>query len=73
VATVLEHHHADDHAGTLIASLLRALDAFRIFDLPYVLTGGGPADSTEVLSTLSTRRCSADHSMAWVGHQYLCS
>jgi multiple sugar transport system permease protein len=37
----------------LIASLLRALDAFRIFDLPYVLTGGGPADSTEVLSTLS--------------------
>jgi ABC-type sugar transport system permease subunit len=37
----------------LIASLLRALDAFRIFDLPYVLTGGGPADSTEVMSTLA--------------------
>jgi ABC-type sugar transport system permease subunit len=37
----------------LIASMLRALDAFRIFDLPYVLTGGGPADSTEVLSTLA--------------------
>jgi ABC-type sugar transport system permease subunit len=37
----------------LIASLLRTLDAFRIFDLPYVLTGGGPADSTEVMSTLA--------------------
>jgi ABC-type sugar transport system permease subunit len=37
----------------LIAGLLRALDAFRIFDLPYVLTGGGPADSTETLSTLT--------------------
>lgn len=35
----------------LIAALLRILDAFRVFDLPYVLTGGGPADSTETLST----------------------
>jgi trehalose/maltose transport system permease protein len=40
----------------LIAALLRALDAFRIFDLVYVLTGGGPADSTETLSTLTYKR-----------------
>jgi ABC-type sugar transport system permease subunit len=40
----------------LIAALLRALDAFRIFDLVYVLTGGGPADSTEVLSTLTYKQ-----------------
>jgi ABC-type sugar transport system permease subunit len=40
----------------LIAALLRALDSFRIFDLVYVLTGGGPADSTETLSTLSYKR-----------------
>lgn len=37
----------------LIAALLRALDAFRVFDLPYVLTAGGPASSTETMSTIS--------------------
>jgi multiple sugar transport system permease protein len=37
----------------LIAGMFRALDAFRVFDIVYVLTGGGPADSTETLSTLS--------------------
>jgi len=35
----------------LVASLLRALDAFRVFDLPYVVTGGGPANSTQTMST----------------------
>jgi ABC-type sugar transport system permease subunit len=35
----------------LTAFLLRTLDAFRVFDLIYVLTGGGPANSTEVLSS----------------------
>ncbi|MDT0196736.1 sugar ABC transporter permease [Arthrobacter sp. AB6] len=37
----------------LVAALVRCLDAFRIFDLPYVLTGGGPAGSTETVSTLA--------------------
>src|SRR4051794_33175645 len=37
----------------LVAGLLRALDAFRVFDLPYVLTGGGPASSTETMSTVA--------------------
>jgi ABC-type sugar transport system permease subunit len=40
----------------LIAALLRALDAFRIFDLPYVLTGGGPANSTITLSLYAYQR-----------------
>src|SRR5258708_21116690 len=37
----------------LIASMFWGLYAFRIFDLVYVLTGGGPADSTDVLSTFT--------------------
>ncbi|MBL0386200.1 sugar ABC transporter permease [Tumebacillus sp. ITR2] len=34
----------------LVALLFRTLDAFRVFDLVYVLTGGGPANSTETIS-----------------------
>lgn len=37
--------------STLLVSLLfRTLDAFRVFDLIYALTGGGPANSTETIS-----------------------
>jgi multiple sugar transport system permease protein len=34
----------------LVALLFRTLDAFRVFDLIYVLTGGGPANGTETVS-----------------------
>ncbi|HXF91371.1 MAG TPA: sugar ABC transporter permease [Nitrospiraceae bacterium] len=34
----------------LIVLVFRSLDAFRIFDAIYVLTGGGPGNSTETLS-----------------------
>jgi multiple sugar transport system permease protein len=34
----------------LVAILFRTIDAFRLFDLVYVLTGGGPGTSTETLS-----------------------
>jgi multiple sugar transport system permease protein len=34
----------------LVALVFRTIDAFRVFDSIYVLTGGGPADSTETLS-----------------------
>ena len=33
-----------------VAILFRAVDAMRIFDLVYILTGGGPGGSTETLS-----------------------
>lgn len=34
----------------LVALIFRTLDAFRVFDLIFVLTGGGPGNSTETLS-----------------------
>lgn len=37
----------------LVALLFRSLDAFRVFDLIYVMTGGGPGNSTESLSAYS--------------------
>ncbi|TGB02955.1 sugar ABC transporter permease [Halobacillus salinus] len=40
-------------SSILVALLFRTLDAFRVFDLIYVLTGGGPANSTEVISLLA--------------------
>lgn len=35
----------------IVAILLRTLDAFRVFDVVFIMTRGGPADSTEVLSS----------------------
>lgn len=34
----------------LVVLIFRTLDAFRVFDAVYVLTGGGPANTTETLS-----------------------
>jgi ABC-type sugar transport system permease subunit len=34
----------------VVALVFRTLDAFRVFDLVYVLTGGGPGAATEVIS-----------------------
>lgn len=39
----------------LVAAVFRTIDAFRVFDAIYVLTGGGPADSTETLSIYAYR------------------
>jgi multiple sugar transport system permease protein len=40
----------------LVAFLFRTLDAFRVFDVVYVMTGGGPGTATEpiALYTFST-------------------
>lgn len=35
----------------LVIAVVRLADAFRLFDLVYILTGGGPANSTDVMST----------------------
>lgn len=39
----------------LVAILIRGMDAFREFDIIYVVTGGGPGTSTETLQLLNYR------------------
>lgn len=39
----------------IIALMLRTIDASKIFDTIYVLTGGGPGDATEVISSFAYR------------------
>ena len=34
----------------VVTALFRFLDSFRVFDAIYVLTGGGPANTTETLA-----------------------
>lgn len=41
--------------AVLVALLFRTLDAVRIFDLPFVLTGGGPGFATETLTIYTYR------------------
>jgi multiple sugar transport system permease protein len=39
----------------LVAAVFRTIDALRVFDAVYVLTGGGPANGTETLSIYAYR------------------
>lgn len=39
----------------IIGAFLRSVDAFRIFDIPYILTGGGPGSATEVIDLFTYR------------------
>jgi multiple sugar transport system permease protein len=39
----------------VVALMIRAIDASKIFDTIYVLTGGGPGNATEVISTFAYR------------------
>lgn len=56
----------------LVTLLLRGMDAFRVFDLVYVLTKGGPAFKTDVLSFFAYRLAFTDRSiggataLAWI-------
>ena len=44
----------------LVILVIRLTEAFRIYDLIYILTGGGPGGSTEVLSTYIYKRIFTD-------------
>ncbi len=49
----------------LIALLFRTMDAFRVFDLVFVITQGGPADSTNVLQFYGYKKIFAEGLMGY--------
>jgi ABC-type sugar transport system permease subunit len=42
-------------SALMVAALFRALDAFRVFDVVYVMTGGGPGTATESIALYTFR------------------
>jgi multiple sugar transport system permease protein len=49
----------------LVALLFRTIDAFRVFDLAFVMTQGGPADATNVLQLYGYKRMFVE---GWMGY-----
>lgn len=46
----------------LVTSVLRTIDGFRLFDIVYVMTRGGPANGTETLAIYTYSRAFSDQS-----------
>src|SRR5260370_25173805 len=42
--------------AAVLALILRMMDAFRVFDIIFVTTGGGPADATDTLMTYAVKQ-----------------
>jgi multiple sugar transport system permease protein len=49
----------------LIALLFRTIDAFRVFDLAFVMTQGGPADATNVIQLYGYKKMFVE---GWMGY-----
>ena len=49
----------------LMALLFRTIDAFRVFDLAFVMTQGGPADATNVLQLYGYKKIFVE---GWMGY-----
>lgn len=49
----------------LVALLFRTIDAFRVFDLTFVMTQGGPADATNVLQLYGYKKMFVE---GWMGY-----
>lgn len=49
----------------LVALLFRTIDAFRVFDLAFVMTQGGPADATNVLQLYGYKKMFME---GWMGY-----
>ena len=54
----------------LMALLFRTIDAFRVFDLAFVMTQGGPADATNVLQLYGYKKIFVEGWMGYVDLPY---
>jgi multiple sugar transport system permease protein len=51
--------------AVMVALLFRTIDAFRVFDLAFVMTQGGPADATNVLQLYGYKKMFVE---GWMGY-----
>ena len=49
----------------LLALLFRTMDAFRVFDLVFVMTQGGPGDATQVLQFYGYQTLFTEGRIGW--------
>jgi multiple sugar transport system permease protein len=49
----------------LVATILRGIEAFKVFDKPYILTGGGPGAATEVIDMFTYREAFINYNFGY--------
>ncbi len=57
----------------LAAVLIRAMDAFQIFDLPFIMTYGGPGMATETVNTWTYKTAFHDFQMGYAAAISICA
>jgi multiple sugar transport system permease protein len=48
-----------------VSIILRAIEAFKVFDKPFILTGGGPGNSTEVIDMFTYREAFVNYNFSY--------
>jgi multiple sugar transport system permease protein len=48
-----------------VSIILRAIEAFKVFDKPFILTGGGPGNSTEVIDLFTYREAFVNYNFSY--------
>lgn len=49
----------------IVSIFLRGIEAFKVFDKPYILTGGGPGNSTEVIDIFTYREAFVNYNFSY--------
>lgn len=49
----------------VVSVILRAIEAFKVFEAPFILTGGGPGNATEVIDMFTYREAFVDFNFSY--------